>query len=364
MLSFSIDRSSWIKLPHQVADGLRQEIIAGIWRAGDQIASSRQICDVLGVSLRTAEEALRILAKDGWVSLRAKSRAIVNTEKTVQRNHCVLLVQPGGIQQYMFAVFYEKLRTRLMDAGYMVFQATLPRVGTRQRYDITRLQADLRRAYELIVCHDSKPYVFNIIKESGWPFAIVRTREKPSAANCVGRVPYSMQTAADAFARHCIKRKIQHVLVVQKWNGDGREISMALSSSGIDVESWVIPAKVCEFRGERIENAVFTAFSRRLEKLGSDWLPDVLYFTDDHACYGAMTAMLTYGVRVPEDVYVATVTNVGTRRTFKTSFTQIEHDAGKMGNMTADSLLEYLTTGIFPVTAELSPTFRIGGSFP
>ena len=364
MLSFPIDRNSWIKLPHQVADGLRQEIAAGIWRVGDKMASSRQICEVLGVSLRTAEEALRILDKEGWVSLRAKSRAVVNAEKTVQRNHCVLLVQPGGIRQYMFAVFYEKLRTRLTDAGYMVSLATLPRVGIRQRYDITRLQVELRRAYELVVCHDSKPHVFNIIKESGWPFVIVRTKRKTSVANCAGLVPYSTQTAVASFVRHCKRRKIGQILAVQKWHGDGQEVLTALSAAGIHIKSWVIPAPVCELRGECVEKAAFAAFSRKLEKSGRNWLPEVLYFTDDHTCYGAMTAMLTYGVRVPEDVRVATIATVGIRRTFKTSFTSFEHDPGKMGEMTADCLLEYLRTGIFPVAPELSPSFRIGGSFP
>ena len=86
-------------------------------------------------------------------------------------------------------------------------------------------------------------------------------------------------------------------------------------------------------------------------------------FADDFLCYGAMTAMLTHGVRVPEDVRVASVANKGHLRAFKTPLTRIEYDAEAIGDAAADVLLEYLRNGEFPQYRVLGSAYRIGGSF-
>ena len=44
---------------------------------------------------------------------------------------------------------------------------------------------------------------------------------------------------------------------------------------------------------------------------GRGWLPDVLFFVDDYIASGAMVALLHEGVRIPEDVRVASLYNKG-----------------------------------------------------
>ena len=102
---------------------------------------------------------------------------------------------------------------------------------------------------------------------------------------------------------------------------------------------------------------------RILAKEGRSWLPDVLYFSDDFLCYGAMTAMLTHGIRVPEDVHVASLANKGHLRAYRTTLTRVEYDAEAMGDKAADVLLEYLRNGDFTQGCVLSAAYRIGGSF-
>ena len=361
-LPFEIDRKSWIKLPHQVADGIRRCIVDGFWKPGDKLPSARALASELGVSFRVAVEALRILAKEGRVSLRAKSCAVVNVEETLQKNHRILLVLSGGVQYFMSMTVYDRVRARLSEAGYIVTFLTLPRVGVHSRYDIAQLRAELRRQYELVVCQQPLKHVLDIIKASGQPFAIV-LGGKMSAKNFVGNISRSFADAAKAFAVHCARRRVRRVVVVAKWVGDGDEVIAALSSAGVAAERWIVPTKVCTFRGERVERAAFDAFSRRIVKKGRSWLPDVLYFSDDFLCHGAMTAMLTHGIRVPEDVCVVSIAVKGSRRAYKTTLTRVEYDAEAMGDKAADGLLEYLRNGEFPQGCVLSATYRIGGSF-
>ena len=57
MMPFEIDRKSWVKLPHQVADGIRRCIVDGVWKPGDKLPSARALASELGVSFRVAVEA-------------------------------------------------------------------------------------------------------------------------------------------------------------------------------------------------------------------------------------------------------------------------------------------------------------------
>ncbi|MBQ6246331.1 MAG: substrate-binding domain-containing protein [Kiritimatiellae bacterium] len=49
-------------------------------------------------------------------------------------------------------------------------------------------------------------------------------------------------------------------------------------------------------------------FAARLAK-GRKWLPDLLFFRDDHLATGALVALSVAGVRIPEDVRVVTWAN-------------------------------------------------------
>ncbi len=361
-LPFSVDRKSVVKLPHQVADGLRRCVVDGIIAPGERMPSAMSLASELGVSRRVAIEALRILAVDGIVSLRAKSRAVVNTEVSHVKNHRILIIQQGGVIGNAMPLFFDQIGIRLGDAGYSVNFASLPRVGVRQMYDVARLRAALRVPYELVVCLRARPYVMSVVKAAGQPFAMIFSGATPDR-NCVGGIDIDTAGVYKSFAMHCARRGVRRVVVVGKWRGDGKEVLAALASAGIGAEPWIVPAKICTFRNESLERAVFDAFARRISSVGKSWLPDVVYFTDESSCYGAMTAMLTCGVRVPEDVRVATVAIRGGIRAYKTTLTRIEYDGCKMGDVASGMLLEYLRTGEFPAEASLSPAYRVGGSF-
>lgn len=358
-----VDRRSWVKLPHQVADALRRAVGEGVWAPGERLPSARQLASAFGVSFRVAVEALRILAKENRISLRAKSRAVVNVEESALKNHRVLLVLPGGIHEYANMTVYERMRMRLNEAGYMVSVTSLMRVGSRNNYDVAQLRTDLRRQYELVVCpYTAHGQVLDIIRSSRQPFVIMPGKAV-EAKNFVGNIRRDIRSPERAFVGHCRRRKVRRVTIIGKWSGDGVWIQKALAAEGIAAEIVIIPAKVCTCRGESIERAAFDVFSRRFARGGKEPLPDVFYFTDDFACYGAMTAMLTHGVRVPEDVRLATVANRGSLRAFRTTLTRVEYDLPAIGDAASDYILGFLRNGEFPPDAVVKPVFRIGGSF-
>ena len=100
-----------------MAAGIRRCIVDGVWKPGDKLPSARALASELGVSFRVAVDALRILAKEGCVSLRAKSCAVVNVEETLLKNHRILLVLSGGIHHFMPMTVYDMIRARLKLGG-------------------------------------------------------------------------------------------------------------------------------------------------------------------------------------------------------------------------------------------------------
>ena len=360
-LPFQIDKSSGIKYTHQVADGLRDAIRSGRWKFGERLPSTRDMHEELGVSVRAPMEALRILAREGLISLREKQGAIVNRVRLPFRRGRVLLVTPGGARLPGDARFFEAIRLRLIEAGYAVAQSTPSRLRPSGPFDFALLRADLTQSTELVVVQGSEASIVREVSASGRPFVTVNG--SPSRAKgCVGSLAVSLDAAFSAFAEHCRRAHVGTVLEVLK-NDREPGFGAFLRKAGVKTERLNLSVP---FGGERIrllQRAGFEAFERRFARFGRDWLPDLLYFSDDFVFFGAAISMLYNRVSWPDDVRIVTVANAGTMPTFRSSLTRIEHDTGMDGDRAGQALVRYLESGQFPKRTELGPVYRTGDSF-
>ena len=84
------------------------------------------------------------------------------------------------------------------------------------------------------------------------------------------------------------------------------------------------------------------AFAQRFKARGRSWLPDLLYFSDDHLASGALTAMLASGIRIPRDVRVVTMANWGLGPVYPISLTRLEMNPFEHGEALAQMALDYL----------------------
>ncbi len=107
--------------------------------------------------------------------------------------------------------------------------------------------------------------------------------------------------------------------------------------------------------------AVRDAFAAKLAKTRT-WLPDLIYFSDDYACTGAMAALAEANVRVPEDVRVATWSNTGNDPVFAKELCRLEMDPEGDARKFSEAILSHLEgrSGGFPPA--FGPTFRKGAT--
>ncbi|MGE5609256.1 MAG: GntR family transcriptional regulator [Bacillota bacterium] len=73
----TIDLASPIPTYRQIVDGLRAQLVAGVFQPGQQLPTVRQLAADLGVHHNTVAEAYRLLAEEGWLDLARRRGATV-----------------------------------------------------------------------------------------------------------------------------------------------------------------------------------------------------------------------------------------------------------------------------------------------
>ena len=363
-LPFSVNRASRVKLPFQVADGLREAIRSGFYKPGDRLPGSRELRDLLGTSIRAPMEALRQLAREGLITLREKTGAVVNASKTPFRNGRVLLAMQGGAQIPEGAVIQERIRLKLNAARYQVVVLPVFRQGPREEIDLSALKDELLRPFELVIVSGANPEIVAAVAESGLDFVVYNAKGDCPSGACVGMIQNSKGAAVSAFVAHCRQAKVRSVGFVAKWKDDARDVRQALRRARIKVEDWIVRAPVGPVgRVGALMQAAYDAFDRRLAEKGKGDLPELLYFTDDYVFQGALTAMLQHRVRIPRDVKVVCETNWGAVPPLGCGLTRIEHNAYAAGDAIGDSAVAYLTKGERPDCVRYGPRYVVAGSF-
>ena len=140
---------------------------------------------------------------------------------------------------------------------------------------------------------------------------------------------------------------------------DFDDVGAAFRKVGIRTSKWNIAVPPGGRNPEALSFAVRDAF---VEWLDEKRMPDLIYFSDDHACTGALAALSAGGVRVPEDVCIATWSNLGNGPVFAKELTRMEIDPEADAEKFADALLAHLEgrPDAFPLT--IGPTFRKGAT--
>ena len=371
-LPFSIDRSSCIKLPHQVADGLRSAIQSGVWKPGERLPSSRELKRMLGVSVRAPAEALQILAAEGLITLREKCGAVVSETSFPAVKGRVLLIVPGGAHIRPVGVLMENVRRDLNSAGYLVVTTSVLREkdfveDDHDPYNLDQLEHELKMSYSLVVLYGVPPFtdgILRLLAKARHPFLVVGGPQA-DAGNCIGSIGYSMDRAIGDFIAHCRSSGVKRAVFVRKWRDDRSNVAAALRKAGVKVEMLSVPQRVERGRSEDLWRMSYASFERMFAEKGRKWLADLIYFTDDHCFQGAAMSLLKRGISVPEDVRLVTETNAGMRPPFHVSVTCMENDLQKSAKTISAAVLDYLDRGRkIPGDLFLDCEYVSGDTFP
>jgi len=353
---FTLDRSRYGDLAAQIASGLRMAIETGYYKAGEILPPGRDLAVLLGVSKGSAEQALALVREEGLISPRPRIGSVVCApDRPLWKGHVVTVIPPGLGNPFDTAI-HAVVRDRLTAAGYLVTPVTVAETSHGRFDDFALLDTVLRQQTDLVVQLHDQANITRWLSKCGVPFVRL-SDDGVIPSGCAGVVRRDFVRALPDFVAHCRKVGVKSVLqVADILRADATDV---LRRDGIEVSTLRTPAAMRNGLGYDFTVWAAETFAKRLAK-GRGWLPDLLFFQNDHLATGALMALGAAGIHIPEDVRIATWANYRYGPAYFKPLTRMEMDNAAIGATLAKCVLEYLRTGAFPPDVVVGPTYIKG----
>ena len=342
---FTLDRSLSGTLVDQLECALQKAIETGYYIPGDIIPPTRELSEILGVSRVVAIRAIRRLASKRIVNPRPHAGSVVCEKARPLWKGQVLIVVPPGVGNHADNAVYAVLRDTLTASGYLPLVATVPRSASGKFDDFALLETMLRQQVDVVVQLHDQPNISAWLSKRKVPFVGFSSRDI-NLPNCIGTIVRRFGSNVDEFAEHCREAGVSTVMQIKVWRSLA-DVVPAMKRVGIRVKTWKpdLPEDDCTAYG--LKKWALEAFGARFAKEGRSWLPEFIFFQDDHLTEGAMLAFEAAGIRIPDDVRIVTWANRDYGPVSHRPLTRIEIDNVAFGRKMAYSVLHYLQHGEF-----------------
>lgn len=350
---FSLDRSRRGDLARQVSAGLRMAIRTGFYRRGEILPPVRDLAEIFEISKGVAEQAVAMLREEGLISPRPAVGSVVLGGGKLWRGNVLFVSRTCGYTYYD-DVFTATLRARLVKAGWVFTQTAVPK-GADGDIDVSELDLHLTGQVTLAVVMFNSPEVVRLLSRAGVPFVSLGVEKSCRRKGCVGYVRYDRSKAVAGLVAAVREVGVKTALQVG-WE-DFDDVGAALKSAGVRTRGWNVRIPPGAAMPSAVSFAVRDAFLRRLDSFK---MPDLLYFSDDYACAGALAALTLGGVRIPEDVRVVTWSNFGNEPVYGKNLTRMEMNPSDDAEKFAAALLSRLEGRAGGFSLVLGPNFIKG----
>jgi DNA-binding LacI/PurR family transcriptional regulator len=358
---FELKRTMRGGLAEQLAAEFRRAINTGYYRPGDMLPPVREQTALLKVSRVVVVRAMAMLAEERLVHPRPHYGCEVCSRENPLWKGQVLIIVPPGIGNPRDNTVYAILRDALTANGYLPLAVSVFCTAPGRYGDFALLETQLKQQIDLVVSLVGEPEVIRWLAKREIPF-VQLTTSMLSPSNCHGRVLRRADLALDDFIAHCREARVRSVLQVTAMR-TGPNAVPALKKAGIEASNWRIPPPDGGWNAVGLVQHATDEFAARLARDGRKWLPDMIFFRDDHLTTGALPALMAAGIRIPEDVRIVTWANRGLGPAFVKPFTRMEFDIKAAGETMARCVLEYLRTGVFPSDVTVGPAYIRGETF-
>ena len=355
---FTIDKTRWGTLCDQIADGFRNAIASGLYKPGDILPGMRALSVHFGVSLRVVVRAFAKLVAEQLVAGRPGVGCRVLAPRTSLWKGMVLLIIPGGDYVYAANMCAGRVSDRLSKEGYMVQRVTVPALG-RKCYDFRYLDLLLRQSTSLVVMIS---VIERHLAKMGVRYVVVG--RCAVSQKCSGLIRLDARTADNDLVAHAQRAGIGTVAIVgSSYNINHVELVNSFKGSGIVVDEWKISTRVhVSGRLDAIQTKTRDFFRKRLGE--GVKLPDLLVFVDEYRAMGGALALYEAGVDIPGDVRLVSLSNVGNGPVLRNGVARLEYDPFEQAEQIAGFLIQFLSTGNFPVNAEIRSRYVPDETFP
>ena len=327
-IPFTIDRNLMVNFAEQMAEGFRDAIRRGYYRAGDMLPRQDEIAKSLGVSIRIPREAYRILERDRCVRpRRGFGCEVVGRNESVWKGRILLVYQSESEGSYSQSVFLGSVRRCLAKHGYLVSLGGIDH-SKSGKPDFSTVVSMLHSSYDLVLAYYPRRKCRKILDGCGMPVVYSEDiRLGGEGGVCAASLA--------PLSERCLEIGVRRVMLVGYWPIPC--VEKHLKGHGFEVETVMLKGNPGPNYLERLTERSMRMFCRRFERRTDR--PDLVLCIDDYVARGALAAFAHLGVRMPNDVRFVTLANRGNAPVSAVHLARIEYDPRLYGTWVAEAVL-------------------------
>ena len=335
-----LDFSAYGTLAAQLADNIGRAIACGDLKPGDKLPSIAQMAERCGTSVRVSREAVRILENEGVLKGRPRLGLVVLEKQRFVWRGSVLFVSYGRQSYYYRGVLHKNIAQRLADEGWRVDHVNiLLGEGTAEK-QMRPLRRALQNGPLLVFGADLDPLALEEIRRAAVPYFAVAGLTGTEHGDAAGFISFSEAKAIVEMAEVSAMMGVKRALRIAIDDAD-QLFSLPFEQRGIATEQMVVHP---ETGIGRFENSAGEVYRRVRARVSDPRRPkvDLLYFADDSFTSAGLWAIQDAGLRIPDQIRVASLSNKGNRPFCPVALTCVEHDLVGYARTIARRLLAFL----------------------
>lgn len=332
-------RQVGMSLEDQLVSGFAGAICGGVYADGETLPGIRKLADIFGVSLITVQNAVKRLCNDGLLEARPRIGLRVCCSGNRFWKGAVLGIKAGPPGMYFTGVLENSMGSVLRRNGWLYTSVEVsPRM---EDADVMTVNMMLDASVKLIVLFESPPQLVAHVSGLGVPFVEVRSHEPSDKA--VFTVADDLSDALSELAKALRSAGVRTVLSVYQHQAVKKTFAGELEKSGLKVRS--MPVR--PIGGKNVQECIQRAGLKTFEKILEDGgiKEDALVCNDDYLAAGILSALDRKGVRMPQDIRFATMSNKGLGPVHAQELTRVEYDPAESGGRIGEAVSSYLETG-------------------
>ena len=326
----------------EIAAALRVELEVGALRTGAALPPVDDLRRRFGAGEYAVRHALQQLRDEGLIVLRSRTgaRATGKAQQTWKGTVAFVCQGFGSFYHHSMALHFGR---RIEEAGWRcvtVFMA----IDSDGTPDISPLQRHLANGIDFVVGVFDRPMISDLLSRAGVRHVVVNgfARDFPKA-DAVMKCDHS--TAFGELIAALKSANVKSILEFDFERITDRYFKVQLLKEGFDVRRLMHTVAT---PGRSDPNVIREAGYREVTDYfagGSHRFPDAILFDDDYFATGGIFALRDAGLRIPEDVRVASFMNKGNESTFGRRITGFGYAPAEDGPAIADYVAQTLAGG-------------------
>ena len=346
---FAVLRHIGTSMEDQLVSGFTRIIRSGTYADGMVLPGVRKLAVMFGVSEITIRNAVKRLCRDGLLAARPRVGITVCAPGKRSWRGTVLGIKAGPPGMYFAGVLENGMSSVLRRNGWLYMSAEVS--TPMSEADIATLNMMLDASVKMVVLFKASPQLLEYVSKSGIPFVEVRSRgaSKDSAFS----VNEDVDDALAELARTMRSVGVRTVLSVYQHPAVRDLFSDGLERAGMQVSRLHVRPIGGRNVQESVQRAGLNTFMEMLSKGGVQ--EDAIVCNDDYLAAGILSALDWNGVRMPQDVRFATMSNRGLGPVHAQDLTRIEYDPAQSGVRIGEAVSAYLEKGkVMPCSISVS----------